>query len=112
MSVVKYAEVSMSTHNEQEEYGGEARGACSLGWNLIWREGLQLRKGANINIDAEFRVNKTCSIWNLLNSRIIPRTFFFLFGYCERWVIKAIIKIEVSENMKQSDMEPLFSYLH
>jgi len=31
MSVVKYAEVSMSTHNEQEEYGGEARGACSLG---------------------------------------------------------------------------------
>lgn len=31
MSVVKHAEVSMGTHNEQEEYGGEARGACSMG---------------------------------------------------------------------------------
>ena len=56
MSVVKYAEVSMRTHNEQEEYRGKARGACSMGWNLNWREGLQLRKGANTNINAEFRV--------------------------------------------------------
>lgn len=31
MSVVKHAEVSMGTHNEQEEHGGEARGACSMG---------------------------------------------------------------------------------
>ena len=49
----------MGTHNEHEEYE-EARGAYSMGWDLNWREGLQLRKGANINIDAKFRVNETC----------------------------------------------------
>ena len=58
MSVTKYAEVSVGTHNEHEEYA-EARGACSMGWDLNWKT-LQLRKGANVNIDAKFRVNKTC----------------------------------------------------